>query len=370
MQETLFDIPIPVLKNCPSLDAFHEIRPLEDSRWERLVRTHPLASVFHSQSWLDALRRTYGYEPVAYSTTAPGENLRNALVFCRVESRYTGRRLVSLPFSDHCDPLVDQANELKSLVDGVERELHAKQWDYIEMRPLQPFEGVSRLGHPSARYTFHHLDLEPDLDTLLVNCHHSSTQRKIQRAHREGLTYVEGSSDTLLDSFYRLLVITRRRHSVPPQPKLWFRNLRRSFGEALKIRLTLKGKKVVAGMLTIRYKDALVYKYGGSDARFHNLGAMHLLYWESIRDAKNLGLKTFDLGRSDADQVGLIKFKSRWGAQQSTLTYWRYTETGHSDHIFDQSSASWKMRMLKRAFTFIPSQVLPIIGRIIYRHAG
>ena len=95
-------------------------------------------------------------------------------------------------------------------------------------------------------------------------------------------------------------------------------------------------------MLTLRYKDTLVYKNGGSDSRFHNLGAMHLLYWESIRDAKNLGLRTFDLGRTDAEQAGLIKFKSRWGAKQSTLTYTRFVIKGHSRHIFDQKGSGWK----------------------------
>ena len=35
----------------------------------------------------------------------PDEPLENGFLFCRVESWLTGRRLVSLPFSDHCEPL-------------------------------------------------------------------------------------------------------------------------------------------------------------------------------------------------------------------------------------------------------------------------
>ena len=126
----------------------------------------------------------------------------------------------------------------------------------------------------------------------------------------------------------------------------------------------------LAGMLTLRYKDTLVYKNGGSDSRFHNLGAMHLLYWESIRDAKHLGLRTFDLGRTDVEQTGLIKFKSRWGAEQSTLTYTRFATKGHSQHIFDQNGSAWKMRLLKHAFAVAPRRLLPALGGFLYKHAG
>jgi lipid II:glycine glycyltransferase (peptidoglycan interpeptide bridge formation enzyme) len=370
MYETLAETPIAVSEERLAAKMLHRIEPLTDSRWETFVKSHPRGSVFHSRAWLDALYRTYGYEPVAYTTSDPGSALQDGAVFCRVESRLTGRRLVSLPFSDHCDLLVDEPEDLPVFALGLERELQKENWRYIEMRPLQATETPNQLGQSSATYSFHQLDLRPDLETLLGNCHRSSTQRKIQRALREGLIYTEGSDESLLNDFYRLLVLTRQRHHLPPQPKRWYRNLMEGFGRDLKIRLALKDGRPVAGMLTLRYKDTLVYKNGGSDSRFHNLGAMHLLYWESIRDAKNLGLRTFDLGRTDAEQTGLIKFKSRWGAEQSTLTYTRFAMKGHSQHIFDQNRTAWKKRVVKYAFAITPRRLLPTIGSFLYRHAG
>src|SRR5262249_29350567 len=93
----------------------YQLDPLRDRRWANLLESNPRASVFHTSGWLEALRRTYGYEPVAYTTTPPGIRLTNAVVLSRVYSRITGRRLVSLPFSDHCEPLVDQPEDLKTL---------------------------------------------------------------------------------------------------------------------------------------------------------------------------------------------------------------------------------------------------------------
>ena len=88
------------------LAAVYEIDPLQDQRWNELVHKHPHGSVFHSASWLEALRSTYGYDPVVISTSAPYKPLTNGLVFCRVKSWLTGHRFVSAPFSDHCEPLV------------------------------------------------------------------------------------------------------------------------------------------------------------------------------------------------------------------------------------------------------------------------
>src|SRR5262245_51596549 len=97
--------------------TLYEIDPLRDRRWMPLVERHPKATVFHTHQWLEALWRSYQYEPVAFTDAAPGEPLANALLFCRVRSWITGRRLVSLPFSDHCEPLVDDPASLTAMME-------------------------------------------------------------------------------------------------------------------------------------------------------------------------------------------------------------------------------------------------------------
>jgi len=211
------------------------------------VGRHPRASVFHSSAWLQALSRTYGYQPIVYTTSPSGQELRNGMVFCRVESWLTGRRLVSLPFSDHCEPLVDTADALDAMASALEQECRGRQWRYVEVRPLQRFEMATSLAHATVPYTFHQLDLRPDLNVLFGNCHKNSTQRKILRAEREGLQYREGATEELLDAFYRLHTITRQRHQRPPQPRKWFVNLRESFGDALKIRVAFQGDGLIPG---------------------------------------------------------------------------------------------------------------------------
>lgn len=350
--------------------AVYRLDPRIDARWPSFLESHPRASVFHSPEWLEALFRTYQYESFVLTTTPAGEALRNGVVFCVVNSWLTGRRLVSLPFSDHCEPLLDGPEDLSAIAGAMEREVQREHWRYIEIRPLSSFNIVTDLDHKTVTYGFHQLDLEPELGDLYRKFHKDSIQRKIRRAEREGLRYVEGRTSSLLDTFYRLFKMTRGRHRVPPQPRRWFKNLMDCFGDALKIRVAYKVDEAVSAMITLRHKDTLIYKYGGSDSRFCRFGGVHLLYWQSIQEAKREGLRYFDLGRTDAGQDGLVTFKNRWGATFSTLTYSRYATSDNSTHVFDLPGKRWKSRVAKRLLGQLHPRVLSLIGSVLYKHVG
>jgi lipid II:glycine glycyltransferase (peptidoglycan interpeptide bridge formation enzyme) len=351
-----------------ALKLVHCFQPLTDPRWDIFLQGHPNASVFHSSPWLEALNKTYGYEVVAYTTSADTQELENALVFCRVRSWLTGSRIVSLPFSDHCEPLVSSENAAAIVAEILKQEFDRDKRGYLEVRPLERFELVNQPRRTAIPYLFHQLDLTPDIDVIVRKFHKSSVQRKIHKAETGKLAYGEGTTDALLDQFYDLFKQTRKRHRIPPPPRQWFVNLMRSFGDALRIRLAYKNDRAVAAMITLRYKDTLVYKYGASDPEFHRFGAMHLLYWRAIQEAKMLGLRQFDFGRTDADQHGLITFKSRWGAQQSPLTYSRYSVSGSSTHFFDLPAAKWKSRVAKYAVSHLPYSLVSRIGQVLYPH--
>ncbi len=256
------------------------------------------------------------------------------------------------------------------MISSLEKETVSEKWNYVEVRPLTPIDAVTALQSTTIYYNFFEVDLTPGIETIFRNLHKDSTQRKIQRAQRENLCYEEGTSESLLNDFYRLLTQTRRRHGLPPQPREWFRNLMNLFGDALKIRIARKDGRALAGMLTLRYKDTLVYKYGASDPGYNNLGSMHLLYWRSIQEAKASGLRFFDLGRTDAGQTGLITFKKRWGAQESLLTYTRYALSEDFSHKFDLSTSKEKRSVARELLAYMPNGLLSLLGKTLYKHVG
>ena len=344
--------------------TIHRLDPLRDPRWPEFVERHPRASVFHTPGWLEALQRTYGYAPVAYTTAPPGVELSNAIVLCRVNSRLTGRRLVSLPFSDHCEPLVESSEYLDGLLHSLELDRAKEGWKYIELRP-RTAGAVRPPGlEPAQAFYLHAIDLNPALGEIFRRCHKSSVQTKIRRAEREGLSYEEGRSEGLLEKFFQLLLRTRRRQQLPPHPRDWFRNVLDCLGDKAKICVASKDGQPIASILTLSFKGVLVYKYGCSDERFHNLGGMHLLFWNAIQEGKRNGAHEFDLGRSDPDNPGLVTFKDRWGASRSALTYWRYPAR------LARAPGAWRMRVAKKIFAHVPDSLLIAAGKLLYKHVG
>jgi hypothetical protein len=348
--------------------TLESVNPLMDPRWPEFVELHPASSVFHTREWLMALHKTYGFRPVALSTSGPRESLADAIVLCQVKSWLTGHRMVSLPFSDHCEPLVGLERG-GPLFEALQRDVSLGRCKYVEIRPASPDYDAPGRMEKAASYCFHRLNLQPAAEPLFRTFHKDCVQRKIRRSEREGLAYASGRSDALLRQFYRLMILTRRQHQLPPQPIVWFRNLIGCLGEKLTIHVALKGDDPVASILTLRHKKTLVYKYGCSDKRFNNLGGTHLLFWKAIQEAKADGFEEMDMGRSDWDNPGLLDFKDRWGAVRSDLVYYRYSRTSRQVERGSRED-TLKVRAAKQAFSWMPDGVLTTAGRMLYRHLG
>jgi CelD/BcsL family acetyltransferase involved in cellulose biosynthesis len=343
----------------------HEIDPLDDPRWAGFVERHPRSSVYHTAGWLAALKRSYEYAPIAFATVAPGGGLRSAIVCCRVRSLLTGRRLISLPFSDHCEPLVTEADDLRHILSALSRRSAVERWKHIEIRARSTNLAQCAPGFAeSERFYLHTLDLRRDLSEIYRACHKNHVQRMLRRSQRTGLTHEEGASAALLDKFYGLFVMTRRRHHLPPPPRDWFRNLAECLAGRLTIHVASKGGQPVASIVTLRHGHTLVYKYGCSDPQFHSLGSVGQLLWRAIEGAKHSGLQEFDFGRSDRDNVGLVAFKDHWGAVRSDLIYLRYPTSA------SRRANSYGRRLAHHVIPRIPDGVLKLAGAVLYRHIG
>jgi CelD/BcsL family acetyltransferase involved in cellulose biosynthesis len=345
--------------------SIYQIDPRQDPRWSEFVAKHPQSSVFHSTAWLQALARTYGYEVCVFTTSAPGAPLSNGIVFCRVKSWLTGRRMVSLPFSDHCQPLLNKESEWLEIADALNSRKKLEGLKYIELRPLS-FDGLDLAGAAQTEeFCFHAIDLQPTVDELFKRCHKKSVQQSIQRAEREDLVVEQGRSERLLRQFYSLFVITRRKHQLPPQPFSWFRNIAEYMGDKLTISVASKSRRPIAAIITLLHNQTMVYKYGCSAPAFNNLGGTPFLLWRRIQEAKEIGIHSFDFGRSDLNNTGLITFKERWGAVRSRLVYLRFM-----NEPVKLVSPPLGAQFVLKAFASLPNCCLTVAGKLLYKHVG
>ena len=326
---------------------------------------HPRASAFHQRGWLRALSETYGYKPVFLTANSTGETLDGGVLLCRVSSWITGERFVSLPFTDHCEPLLGDPEEYRQFADWLREACREQGWKYVELRSLFPGWGESKGWHATQPYWFHELDITPRLQDVFHGLHRDCIQRRILHAERARLSYEVGRSQQLADDFYDLMLITRRRHHVLPQPRAWFRSLVRHMGDSLQIRIARKGGIPIGAILAMRHRSCIIYKYGCSDARFHNLGTMPFLFWRLIEESKEQDIQSVDFGRSDLESTGLITFKDRFGARKTLLTY-RRCQNGERS----AESNKWDFQAIGKFFSVLPDGVSSTAGAIIYRHIG
>jgi hypothetical protein len=272
--------------------------------------------------------------------------------------------MVSLPFSDHCEPLLRDSRDLPDFTAWLRAECDARRWKYVEIRPLSRIQDGNGVFHSSTSYCFHELDLRPGLDQLFRNLHKDSMQRRIKRAERAKLSYTTGRSEKLTDEFFRLMVRTRRRHQLLPQPRAWFKNLVEYMGDKVQIRVASTNGTVIAAMLTLTHGTSVTYKYGCSDERLHNLGAMPFLFWRLIEETKESGAERIDFGRSDLDQTTLIAFKDKLGTTKKMLEYYRYPQKSKP------VSAIWGEHVTRQICGLLPASISSAAGRLVYRHIG
>jgi len=345
----------------------YKLDPISDPRWGEFLQRDSRASVFHSKGWLQAILRTYDYAPVVFTTTPPGRPLENGAVFSIVKSWLVRPRLVSLPFSDHVDPLMDKEEHLEELLEELRKGQNEREWKKIELRP--PATGRRHPGwstfHDGQSFVLHHVDMRPGLECVYSRFQHDSIQRKIRKAERAGILQDVGGSERHLRQFFTLHAMTRRRKGLPPPPFSWFQNIIDCLGAKAKIRVASVDGRPIAAILTLRFKETVVYKYGCTDDRYHNLGAMPFLLWAAIQEEFHSGAQDFDLGRSELDNPGLIHFKKKFGAEPTELCYKIFP--AEASPTMDKN---WRLTWARKLFGLLPDRALIHAGSLIYPHIG
>src|SRR3954463_2945135 len=84
--------------------AVQFLDPAHDRDWDELASSHSGYSVFHSSAWARVLMNTYGHKSF-YIHLSDRRRTAALLPLMEVASPLTGRRGVSLPFSDFCGAL-------------------------------------------------------------------------------------------------------------------------------------------------------------------------------------------------------------------------------------------------------------------------
>jgi len=339
------------------------INPLEIQNWDELILQHPDYSFFHSSYWSKVLQDTYNYEPF-YFVIEKDNKLKAAIPVMFVESFITGKRAVSLPFSDYCQPLISDEINFSELFNEVLKLVKSKGMKYFELR------GGNKYFPDVEASLFdynHNLDITLSEEKLFKNLS-SNTKRNIKKAIREEVTVEISSSKSALEDFYLMNCITRKKHGLPPQPKKFFDNL---FRHVLSqnngyIAIGKHNNISIAGAVYLHIGNKALYKFGASFMEYHNLRANNLVMWEAIKYYAAKGFESFCFGITEPDNEGLRKFKLGWGASEEIVNIYKYSLKKNNFIHSKSNTVGFHNHLFKK----LPLIILRSIGKLMYRHIG
>ncbi len=350
--------------------AVMQIDPVSDERWDPMVMDHPMGCVYHHSAWKEVLNRTFRHIQSVYFAREQDNKITGGVPFFLIKSPLTGKRLVSLPFSFYCDPLVDSELEFKELMDEVARKQKDLGASFIQMRTRFMRPMLQNTGFKEfPGFKNHVLSLDQDTESMMRSFHRTCVRQRIHRAEESGITVKEGTTADDVQTFYDLHCTTRKKHGVPPQPFRFFQNMWDILAPKRMMYLSTAFYKdvPVSSLLCLRFKDRVHGEYMGIDDRFKQFSGNILLFWNMIQKSKSDGYKFFEFGCSPSNDSHVIEFKRRWGTVEEDISYFYLPDIrGFSSGI----GRSLPYRLLEGAGKSMPMALFKWSGEQIYNHIG
>ncbi|HVR31608.1 MAG TPA: GNAT family N-acetyltransferase [Acidimicrobiia bacterium] len=295
-----------------------EVPAATSALWATLVRQRR-TEVFHSPTWAAVLADTYGFD-VRARILHRGGSPEAGIAFVTLDD-HLGRRHVTLPFSDFCDPLVDDDSQLRRLIDD---HLSGPAAVTIKRRVTETRSDSAELTE-GARFAWHGIDVGGDIDAAWDRLD-SGARRAIRKAQAAGITVRAATSLDDLRSFFELhLAVRKYKYRLLSQPWRFFESIWHRFlapGEGVLLLAEVEGR-VVGGVLFLTWGDTLYYKFNASDMDQLSVRPNDVVLWEGMKWANESGLSMVDLGVSDLDQPGLIRYKQKYASQDGEVVVLR-----------------------------------------------
>ena len=334
------------------------LQPLEQAlgQWRQLVEASGNATLFHTPAWAQVLRGAYGIRVFAATNERRGKVVAGCLL-ARTRNPFA-RRVVCLPFSDSCAPLGVDEDATAALMRGLAAE--PGLGGNLEIRGIKapaPWWTVDSFEQWSIDLARPFAQIQREADR--------NFRRQVKRAGAGMFRIETGDSAAMMRRFFAIQLETRRRLGVPPQPLRFFSLVRNGFARShgLEVWLASCAGRDQAAVVLLRDGPILYAKWSARAAE-SMAGASHLLFF-SILEHHAGKATALDLGRTDARNTGLARFKAEMGAVPAPLPYSYFPRLPRRASAEDPDHAT---SALARAWRRLPLSLTRAIGAVAYRY--
>ena len=233
-------------------------------------------------------------------------------------------------------PLLDwdrNKRAVKAFMQEIRKVAEREKCVFVRMRPNIPDDYnnqqlVRELGlvpspmHLHAEHTVM-LDLSLSEDDLLKDMRRQ-TRYEVRRAQKLGIEVTFDTSKYAFTDFYNLQLETAKRQDFIPSSCRFIEAQHEAFEGAARIyTASLNGKPLAKGLIIMQSPEAIYHEAASTEEGRKYPGA-YALQWQVIRDAKDLGMKRYNLfGIAPPNSphhryAGVTTFKTGFGGEQVT----------------------------------------------------
>lgn len=341
--------------------------------WKSYVTAHSSSTIYHLPEWSRVLEENFCYQPFHLFARNEEGKLCGILPLLLIKSTLTGNRLVSLPFSYLCGPTTDSDYALMSLLGEAKRLFETLKCHYLEIKVMQNRE------HPtpdslwlqngfvvSEQFSTFILELsQPDM--VWKKLDPKSVRWAVRRAKKDGVMVRKGNSVQDIESFYRLNLKTKKRIGVPGHPENLFLSMFEKLGDRCILYLAEFQSEIIAGIITMKFDDTVLYGYGASNDNYRMHQPNNLLVWTAIEDSCQEGYSFFDFGRTSPAEQGVTSFKRHWGTEERMLSYYYYPHIPNSMSLND---TGLKYKLATSLWKKMPLPLAQVCSNMIFKHLG
>lgn len=331
------------------------------------MRQH--GTFYHDQRWLEEITRCFGYRLHVLSTSAPDGSLTGGLALAEVPKLLGGRRLVSFPFSFIAGPLATDAATHLALAQDARALAADLAVHRLELKQLDVRVPAAPEFERSTRYTTFRVSTQGGEQAVWKRLHVTSTQQRIRKGQKAGVTVHDGHSEEDWLAMARLEERIQHGHGVPAPPRRFFVGSLRRLQQAGLVDLYLArvpDGRIAAGFVMFKGAREWIYAFSASDpALVRDYRATHVLLWAGLRRAAAAGV-TLDLGRTAPEQASLAEFKLRWGAEAVPLAYDYWPGAGG---LAQARRDRGSLALAARVWAALPAP-LARLGSMLYRYLG
>ena len=340
------------------------VDPRTDPSWRALMES-PRGSLFGAPPWLSAICDTYGFDMSAHLTLDATGQATGGFAFGEVDD-FLGPRMLSLPFCDFLDPIVDTDEQWHEVADplvarGLPYQIRVVNAD----EPLRDerFVQVDEMA-------WHGTDLLRDEEAIFA-AFNRRTRQNVRSAQNNNVTARFGSDLEDVHAFHELHRRTRKRkHQLLAQPVSFFENIWKQFAssDGIVVGFAEHEGDVIAASMYLMWGGVWYYKFGASILERSAVRPNEFLAWESMCLAKSRGCPLYDWGVSDLDPPGLVDYKRKLCTDERKVSVLRYTPDGFANPVADEARPvlGELTKLLTRED--VPDDITQRAGEILYRY--